>query len=264
MEKLFKHSIDTFKGMGSRIDEIDRRILYRLVQDSRNTSTPEIAEEVNVSPGTIRNRINQLEDEGIILGYHANINYEKVGNRLVNLFKCSSSVRNRQKLVKKVLQVPGVIGVSEIMSGDEDLHIKAVAESTEDIRRIANDLIELNIEITDEDLVLREYFHPYHKFGPKGKKIESMVDFRRITGGAETANFTVPEGVPVEGKTVKEINDMGLLDRNALLLAVEREDKTITPKGNTTIKTGDIVTIFSPTGIAKETLRAFTTLEKNR
>ncbi len=34
--------------------------------DARNTSAPTIAEQANVSPATIRNRIKQFEEQGII------------------------------------------------------------------------------------------------------------------------------------------------------------------------------------------------------
>lgn len=119
--------------MSSKLDKVDKRILYRLTQDARNITASEIAEEMNVSPGTIRNRIRELERNGIIKGYHANIEYELVEGRLVNLFKCSSSVRTREKLARKALQIPGVINVREVMAGEMDLHIKTVGEDTEDI-----------------------------------------------------------------------------------------------------------------------------------
>ena len=54
--------------MANRLDEIDRRVLYHLAADARDTSAPAIAEEVNVSAGTIRNRIRQLEADGTIKG----------------------------------------------------------------------------------------------------------------------------------------------------------------------------------------------------
>jgi DNA-binding Lrp family transcriptional regulator len=49
------------------IDEIDVRILKRLLKNSR-TGFTEIAKECNVTPATIRNRYNQLKKAGIITG----------------------------------------------------------------------------------------------------------------------------------------------------------------------------------------------------
>lgn len=50
--------------MDYRVDKIDKRILYYLAQDARNTTAREIAEEVDVSPGTVGNRIEKLENSG--------------------------------------------------------------------------------------------------------------------------------------------------------------------------------------------------------
>lgn len=240
-----------------RLDEIDKRIVYRLMQNARETTTPEIAEEVNVSPGTIRNRIKQLEEKGILRGYHADVDFQRAGKLLVVLIKCSSSVKDRQNLAKKSLQIQGVTQIREIISGDVDLHIKAIAEHTEEVTRIANELIELGLDIKDEDLIRREYYEPYEEFGPGEIEPGPIIDLKSISGEAETADMRVNDKAPVSGKTVEEINNAGLLEKEDLFVAIERENETLTPRGNTTVKAGDIVTIFSPTGISSETLQAF-------
>lgn len=244
--------------MSRRLDEIDKRIIYHLSKEARNTSSPDIARELDVSPGTIRNRINQLEEDGIIRGYHADVNYEKIESWLVNLFKCSAKVQNRAKLARKALQVKGVVNIREVMTGEGDLHVKAVGEDTKDLTRIARELAGFGLEIEDEDLIRNEHFHPYHSFGPGGEKKQTIVDFRRLTGDSETADLTIQKNVPVAGRTIKQINELGFLDRDALLVAIEREDKIITPRGDVVIKPGDIVSIFSPFGLEEETLNNFT------
>jgi len=202
--------------------------------------------------------INQLEKDGIIRGYHADVNYEKIDRWLINLFKCSAKVQDRSKLARKALAVNGVVNVREVMTGEGDLHVKAVGEDPDDLVRIAGELVNIGLEIEDEDLIQNEHFHPYHQFGPQGEKREPIIDFRRLTGNSETADLTIHEGVPVAGKTIKKINQLGLLDRDALLVAIEREENIITPRGDVVIKPGDIVSIFSPSGLKKETLSNFT------
>lgn len=61
--------------MSFEIDNIDERILYRLVEDARSTTAPDIADEVGVTDTTIRNRIGRLEENGVITGYHAASNF---------------------------------------------------------------------------------------------------------------------------------------------------------------------------------------------
>lgn len=50
------------------LDETDRHILHVLQNNARATIT-DIANEVGVSGNTVRNRIEQLEEQGIIKGY---------------------------------------------------------------------------------------------------------------------------------------------------------------------------------------------------
>lgn len=244
--------------MTPKIDEIDKRIIYRLSEDSRNTTSSEIAKEMGVSPGTVRNRIRQLENKKIIKGYLADIEYEKIEKRIINILKCSSTTKNRSALAKKALKVPGVINVRELMAGEKDLVIKAVGKDTKDITRIEIALENLGIEIEDEDLLRKERRHPYHSFGPTESEIEPMINLRGIVGNAEVADLTVKESAPVENKTIKKINDLEFLSEDVIIIAIEREGKIITPRGDTEIKSGDIVTLFSPNEISSNIVDVFT------
>jgi len=51
--------------MSAAMDELDREIVSILRQDARTPYT-EIAEEVGISEGTVRNRVERLLEEGVI------------------------------------------------------------------------------------------------------------------------------------------------------------------------------------------------------
>ena len=244
--------------MPARLDEVDKRILYHLVKDARNTSAPQIAEEVNVSSATIRNRINQLEDEGILEGYHARIDYERVEGRLTNLFVCTVPVAERERLAQQVLDVPGVVHVRELMTGQGNLHIKGVGEDMGDVSRIGRKLTNLGVEIQDEHLVQREHQRPYRSFGP-GREVDrsGIADFVSLAGGAEVLEVAVKDGARLAGRTLKEANAEGLLDPSVLVIGIERGDETLTPRGDTQVRVDDLVTIFSRRGIDDDMLAAF-------
>ena len=245
--------------MANRLDEIDRRILYHLASDARNTSAPAIAEEVNVSAGTIRNRIRRLETDGTIKGYHAEIDYERAEGYLTNLLICNATITDREKLAKQVLQVPGVVNVRELMTGRGNLHITTVGSDREDLTRITRTLSELGVDIEDEDLLQREHFHPYSPFGPGGSPSErSMTDFMSLTGDAEVADLTVTDDAPIAGQTLREANDTELIEADTLVVAIEREGTIITPRGDTTIQPGDLLTVFSRDGISDDLIHRFT------
>lgn len=245
--------------MGQRIDEIDEQILYYLTQEARHTSAPDIAKKVDVSAPTVRNRIRRLEEEGVIVGYHAHVNYERASGLLTNLFLCSTSATDRQEMAQRVLEIPGIINVREIMTGDGDLGIKAVGTDTDDLTRIAQDITTLGIEIDDEALIHREYFRPYAQFGPREKEpISPVTGVAGLAGGANVIEVVVKEEAPIAGKTLQEANESDLIPSNVLVVRIDREDRAITPTGETMIKQGDFVTIHSRSGISEETLDVFT------
>jgi Lrp/AsnC family leucine-responsive transcriptional regulator len=60
------------------MDRIDRRILRELQANGRLTNQ-ELAERVNLSPSPCLRRVRLLEEAGVILGYTAIVDQEKLG-----------------------------------------------------------------------------------------------------------------------------------------------------------------------------------------
>ncbi|MDG5777036.1 TrkA family potassium uptake protein [Haloarculaceae archaeon H-GB1-1] len=82
----------------------------------------------------------------------------------------------------------------------------------------------------------------------------AIVDYMRIGEEAEVFEITVTEGAPIAGKTLQEATQAGLVTDEMLVVAIEREgnDHPITPRGNTTIKKGDLLTVYSGVGADPE------------
>lgn len=244
--------------MDYRIDEIDRRIIYELMRDARNTSAPTIADAVSVSPGTIRNRIDQLEEHGIIRTYAAAIDFERAGDRLTNLYICTVPVSERKSLAREAASVPGVVNVRELMTGRRNLHVLAVGERTEDLRRVARTLSGLGIEIEDETLMEAETHRPYDPFGPAEEVPASEpTDVISLAGEATVVDVTVQADAPIVDQTLEEAVQEGLLDGDSLVIAIERDDRVLTPHGTTAIRRDDIVTVLCPGGETDGVLDAF-------
>ncbi|WP_254823642.1 Lrp/AsnC family transcriptional regulator [Haloglomus halophilum] len=244
--------------MDDRVDEVDRRILYALAGDARGTSAPMIAEQVDVSPGTIRNRIDQLETAGIIRGYHADIDYERVEGRLTNLFVCTAPVADRERLANQALNLSGVVNVRQLTAGQRNLHVTVVGGGSRELTRIATQLSELGLTIEEERLVEQEVTQPYEPFGPNGdREFPSLNDFISLTGDAEIVELTASVGAPILGMTLEEAKRDGVLPDETLVVGIERGDNVVTPKGETRIQAGDIITLFSREPSSGETIAAF-------
>lgn len=244
--------------MDYRLDEIDRLTLFHLGSDARNTTATEIAEQVNVSAGTVRNRIKQLEQHGILRGYPAHIDYERADGLLTGLYICNVRVSDRDQLATQVLEIPGVVNVREVMSGDDALHVKAVGEGTEALKRIASEIERLGVTITDENLVQHEYHQPYQPYGPDdASRSQPATNVLSLVGDAQVVDLTVTEQAPIAGTTLAEAKEQGLLGDDVLVVAIEREDEVISANGRTQIRPGDLVSVFSPDGITEEALQGF-------
>ncbi|HCW8743330.1 TPA: winged helix-turn-helix transcriptional regulator, partial [Staphylococcus aureus] len=59
-------------------DLINEKIINVLLNNSRITIN-ELSKQVNLSAPAVRERVNKLEDQGIIKGYTINIDYKELG-----------------------------------------------------------------------------------------------------------------------------------------------------------------------------------------
>lgn len=241
-----------------RLDEIDRRIIYELMTDARSSSAPKIAEAVGVSPGTIRSRIEQLEDEGIITGYHAHIDFEHTSGRLTTLFMCSVPFADRESVAHAASTIPGVTNIRVLMGGRRNVHVLTVGEDTADLRRIGTSLSEIGIEIEEEMLVEYDELQAYAPFGPTENTQQTLpADFISLSGDSEIVELTVRTDAPLAGMTISEAVERDVLNGDPLIITIERDGDILTPHGDTRIHPADSVAVFSRGGVGDQTVNAF-------
>lgn len=148
------------------IDHIDEGILFALQRDARNATITEIAEEVEVSPSTVRNRIDNMEDAGVIDGYEPKINYERAGFPLRLFFVCTSDPEERSNVARNVLTVVGVVNVTEMITSEENLYIETIATSTTDLIRLTTELNEYGLIVHSSEIITANYSQPWGHFQP--------------------------------------------------------------------------------------------------
>jgi DNA-binding Lrp family transcriptional regulator len=148
------------------IDDVDRAILYALQDDARNASSGDIAERTGTSDSTVRKRIQRLEDDGVIKGYGARVDYQRSGYPLRMLLFCTAAIPERGDRVEEILEIDGVVSVQELVTGDRNLLVTAVGESDEDITPVARELLEMGLTVADEVLVRSHETTPFGGFDP--------------------------------------------------------------------------------------------------
>lgn len=109
------------------LDEIDRKILNLLQQDSRLT-LQEIAEKVGLSPSPCHRRIRLLEERGIIAGYTATVDQRAVGlpvSVFVSIKLARQKEEDLQRFAKAVATWPEVLECY-LMTGHRDYLLRVV------------------------------------------------------------------------------------------------------------------------------------------
>ncbi|MFC2450342.1 MAG: Lrp/AsnC family transcriptional regulator, partial [Flavobacteriaceae bacterium] len=119
----------------SQLDEIDKKILDFLVENTRTPFT-EIANQMGISAGTVHVRVKKMEDAGIILGSSLVINYKKLNYNFTTYVGILLSKSNKTQEVLKILEgIPNVTELS-VTSGKYNIFCKIRAKDTDDAKRI--------------------------------------------------------------------------------------------------------------------------------
>ncbi|WP_132058362.1 Lrp/AsnC family transcriptional regulator [Halorussus amylolyticus] len=154
--------------MGRDLDDVDRSILYLLQTDARNTTAQEIADQVGVSASTVRNRIDTLETDGIIQGYHPEIDYEAANLPLQVSFVVTVPPTELTDYSEQVRGIQGVIDVREMLTGRRNIHVDVVGTSTRDITRITDAIHDIGAEIESSEMMRRRHVQPFNHFFLQG------------------------------------------------------------------------------------------------
>jgi len=136
------------------IDHLDERIIEILKKDSRRPFV-EIADELNVSEGTIRSRVRKLFDEGVIQSFTIKTSSKNV--KAIIEVKIDVNV-NTAEVAQSIAKFDGVSEVFEV-TGEED--IVAIIDVTSSPQ--LNEIIERirrfdNVQSTRTRLILKEHF----------------------------------------------------------------------------------------------------------
>ncbi|WP_424004188.1 Lrp/AsnC family transcriptional regulator [Haloarcula salina] len=139
-----------------------------LQQDARNTTAQEIADRVGVSASTVRNRIDQLEDDGIIRGYHPEIDYETANLPLQLSLIVTAPPTERSAVAEQVRNIQGIVEVREMLTGRRNLHIDVVGTSKAEITSITDKIHNTGVEIESSEMMRRRHVQPFNHFFLQG------------------------------------------------------------------------------------------------
>ena len=116
-------------------DDIDLRILEMLKENAR-VANAAIARDVELAPSAVFQRIRKLEDQGVIRGYHADIDPEALDQGLLAFIRVQTAEGARAQEAAEILaSVPEVMEVHRVV-GDDCFFLKVRVRDTTELGRL--------------------------------------------------------------------------------------------------------------------------------
>ena len=124
------------------IDDIDKKII-KVLEDDARTSLRKISELVDVSLGTVSNRVKRMEKNGVIKGYSVILNPDNIGwelNVVIGLRIQKGRLIEIQERIAKDSRVHGVYDVT----GDFDSMVIARAKNRKDLDDLSKNVLSID------------------------------------------------------------------------------------------------------------------------
>jgi Lrp/AsnC family leucine-responsive transcriptional regulator len=112
------------------MDETDRRILEELQADGR-LAIAELGRRVKLSAPAVGERVQRLERDGVITGYHAAVDPRRIGYPLAAIVRIAPATRQLEKIRELIRESPEVVECHRITGEDcffLKLHVRSMDE----------------------------------------------------------------------------------------------------------------------------------------
>ncbi|GIN39706.1 MULTISPECIES: Lrp/AsnC family transcriptional regulator [Heyndrickxia] len=140
-----------------KIDDTDRKIM-ELLTDNGRMSYADIGKQLNLSRVAVRERVNQLMNNGVIEKFTAVINSEKVGKHVSAFFEVDCEPAFLVEVAQKLAENPSVASCYQ-MTGPSTLHMHVLVDDFSSLENfINNELYGLQgITRVESNILLRRF-----------------------------------------------------------------------------------------------------------
>lgn len=122
--------------MRHQLDQIDRKIM-QILQENARTSLKDIAAQIFLSSPATSARIEKLEREGYILGYHTVVNSAKLGKRIKAFVSVDVIPEKREEFLDFARECLNVIECS-CMRRENQLLLEVVYSDMKDLEQFVS------------------------------------------------------------------------------------------------------------------------------
>ena len=113
------------------MDQIDRQLVQALAENAR-TSLQQLSQKVFLSSPAVAARVERLEDEGVITGYHAAVNPALLGYQITAFIRLAVPPERRKEFAAFLKESPQVLECYHI-SGDYSMLMKSCFVGTTEL-----------------------------------------------------------------------------------------------------------------------------------
>lgn len=134
------------------IDKTDLKII-QLLKDNSKASFAELSKKVSLSPSSVRERINKLEDIGVIKGYRLEVDQALLGNSLEVFILLKVFTGKLQYAILELNKYPEIVKAYRI-TGPHNFHLRVALRDQLHLQQFIDRLITLGEPTTH--LILSE------------------------------------------------------------------------------------------------------------
>jgi Lrp/AsnC family leucine-responsive transcriptional regulator len=124
----------TTNGYEVLLDDTNRRVLDELQEDAR-LSMAELGRRVGLSAPAVAERVQRLEQAGVITGYRAEIDPRAIGYPIAAVVRVRPATRQLPKIPEIARDTPEVVECHRI-TGEDCFFVKLHLRSIEDLEEI--------------------------------------------------------------------------------------------------------------------------------
>jgi len=121
------------------LDDTDREIL-RILQEDARTPFSEIARRIDMSSATVHDRVNRMKDEGVITGYHAEVDPKALGYDVSAVVGFRVEQGREEGVLDRLSAIDGVQEI-HLTTGDWDVVARLYANDAEELKDLLFDRI---------------------------------------------------------------------------------------------------------------------------
>lgn len=122
------------------LDALDRRLVDLLTQNARYTYS-ELGERLGLSRVAIKNRMDALEQRGVIEGYTVIVNPQRLGSAVSCYYEIETRPEALPRVIAALQDCPSITQIYRV-TGACRLHVHAVAASQEELETLTREVLD--------------------------------------------------------------------------------------------------------------------------